>query len=180
MSKRDDILKAALRVFTALGTTAASTKAIAAEANVSEALIFKHFKNKDNLIHEILKAGYRQASNLVVIHLENKSPDHYISNLLDLPKILVLADKDFWKMQYKITPINQAAVSFHQSFMEPCTRSLIQAFKDLGYNNPILEAEILLLFIEGLWKHIAANEFDKNHIDAIIKLTKKKYALKIG
>ncbi|WP_292009083.1 helix-turn-helix domain-containing protein [Chryseobacterium sp.] len=177
MSKKDDILEAALKIFTELGTKAASTKSIAQEAQVSEALIFKYFKSKDNLIEEILKSGYREATRLVSTHLEYKSPTDYISNLLDLPKILVLANKYFWQMQYKIMPLNSMAVAHHQLFMKPCYDYLIKAFADLGYRKPILEAEILLLFIEGLWKHIAANEFDVEHIEAITYLTKKKYGL---
>lgn len=177
MSKKEDILRAALKIFTELGTTAASTKSIAVEAGVSEALIFKHFKSKDNLIEEILKSGYREATRLVATYIQYKSPEDYISNILGLPKILVLANKDFWQMQYKIIPLNAMGMAHHRLFMKPCHDVLIKAFAELGYRKPILEAEILLLFIEGLWKHIAANEFDVEHIDEIIQLTKKKYGL---
>ncbi|WP_419867938.1 TetR/AcrR family transcriptional regulator [Chryseobacterium sp. CT-SW4] len=177
MSKKQDILEAALKIFTEFGTTAASTKSIATEAHVSEALIFKHFKSKDNLIEEIMKTGYREATKLVSTYLEYKTPKDYISNLLDLPKILVLANKDFWQMQYKIMPLNAMAVTHHKLFMKPCNDFLVKAFAELGYKRPVLEAEILLLFIEGLWKHIAAHEFDTGHIDEIIHLTKKKYGL---
>ncbi|WHF52766.1 helix-turn-helix domain-containing protein [Chryseobacterium gotjawalense] len=177
MSKKQDILDAALNIFTEVGTSAASTKSIAIEAHVSEALIFKHFKNKDNLIEEIVKSGYREATRLVAEHLEYKTPENYISNLLDLPKILVLSNKNFWQMQYKITPLNVMAMTHHQLFMKSSHELLVKAFAALGYEEPELEAEILLFIIDGLWKYIAANEFDTDHIDAIIRLAKKKYRI---
>ena len=177
MSKKQDILHAALKVFTELGTKAASTRTIAVEANVSEALIFKHFKSKDKLIEEILKCGYREATKLVAQHVEYDSPQNYISNLLDLPKILVLNNKDFWQMQYKITPLNALAMMHHQHFMTSSNEMLAKAFYELGYPNPELEAEIVLVIIDALWKYIAANEFETAHINAITCLVKQKYGL---
>ena len=176
MSKKQDILDAALKIFTAVGT-AASTKSIAIEAHVSEALIFKHFKSKDNLIEEIVKSGYREATKLVTEHLVYQTPESYISNLLDLPKILVLSNKSFWQLQYKITPLNVVAMTHHQLFMKSSHELLVRAFAELGYEEPVLEAEILLFVIDGLWKYIAVNEFDATHIDAIIRLAKVKYAI---
>lgn len=177
MSKKQDILDAAVKIFTQVGTSAASTKSIAAAARVSEALIFKHFKSKDNLTEEIVKAGYREATKLVAGHLEYQTPEKYISNLLDLPKLLVLSDKDFWQMQYKITPLNVMAMTNHRLFMKSSHELLVRAFSELGYEQPALESEILLFIIEGLWKYIAANEFDAVHIDAIIRLAKSKYGI---
>lgn len=168
-------MNAALKIFTEVGTSAASTKSIALEANVSEALIFKHFKSKDNLIEEIVKLGYRDATKLVVEHLQYKTPEKYISDLLNLPKILVLSNKNFWQMQNKITPLNEMALMHHQLFMKPSHELLLTAFTALDYEKPVLEAEILMFIIEGLWKYIAGNQFDADHIDAIIVLAKKKY-----
>jgi AcrR family transcriptional regulator len=175
MSKKQDILDGALKIFTEVGTSAASTKSIAIEANVSEALIFKHFKSKDNLIEEIVKSGYREATKLVTEHLEYQTPEVYISNLLDLPKILVLSNKRFWQMQYKITPLNGMAMTHHQLFMKSSYESLIKAFTELDYEEPVMESELLLFIIEGLWKYIATNDYDSDHTESIIRLAKKKY-----
>ncbi|TBX70297.1 TetR/AcrR family transcriptional regulator [Flavobacterium silvisoli] len=176
MSKKQDIMDAAVKIFTESGTSAATTKSIALEAKVSEALIFKYFKSKDNLIEEIVKSGYREATKLVAKHLEYQTPESYISNLLELPKILVLSNKDFWRLQYKITPLNAMATAHHHLFMKSSQELLVKAFTELGYDEPELEAEITLFIIDGLWKYIAANELEANHIDAMVKLTQKKYS----
>ncbi|PRZ21178.1 TetR/AcrR family transcriptional regulator [Flavobacterium granuli] len=177
MSKKQDILDAAITIFTAVGTSAASTKSIAIEANVSEALIFKHFKSKDNLIEEIVKSGYREATKLVAEHLEYQTAENYLSNLLDLPKLLVLSNKSFWQMQYKITPLNAMAMMNHQLFMKSSYEFIVKAFAELGYEEPVLEAEIVLFIIDGLWKCIAVNDCETAHIDSLIQLTKQKYNL---
>ncbi len=177
MSKKQDILNSALKIFTDVGTSAASTKSIALEANVSEALIFKHFKSKDNLIDEIIKTGYREATKLVAKHLQYNTPQEYLSDLLDLPKILVLSSPSFWQMQNKMTPLNAQAMMHHQLFMKPSHDLLLKAFTALEYEEPVYEAEIFMFLIEGLWRSIAGNRFDPSHNDSVIALAKKKYAL---
>ncbi len=49
------ILEAALDVFAHKGFSGARTKEIASEAGVSETILFRHFKNKDNLYAEALQ-----------------------------------------------------------------------------------------------------------------------------
>ncbi len=49
------ILEAALNVFAQKGFSGARTKEIAREAGVSETLLFRHFKNKENLYAEALQ-----------------------------------------------------------------------------------------------------------------------------
>jgi AcrR family transcriptional regulator len=55
MSAREDILRAAERVFAAYGYEGASMKRIADEAGVAQALLHYHFQNKDNLYAAIFE-----------------------------------------------------------------------------------------------------------------------------
>ena len=57
MTKKENILTAALDLFAKQGVAASSTRAIAQEAGVSEGLIFRHFVNKEALLTEVLKKG---------------------------------------------------------------------------------------------------------------------------
>jgi len=179
VNKKQEILNAALRLFTENGARATSTKSIAQEAKTSEALIFKYFHTKDGLVEELLKIGYQDAVKIITPLLLSKSPKEYIATFIEIPKILVYSNQDFWKMQYKITPLNPIASTYHNQFMKPCKERLVQCFTELKYKNPVMETEIFLLFIEGFWKHIAANDFEKDYIDEIIYLAKKKYLLSL-
>ncbi|MDA8658551.1 TetR/AcrR family transcriptional regulator [Flavobacteriaceae bacterium] len=55
MSKKENILTAALDLFAKQGVAASSTRAIALQSGVSEGLIFRHFANKEALLTEVLK-----------------------------------------------------------------------------------------------------------------------------
>lgn len=60
LSRKEKIMRVALSLFATNGYIDTSTKEISIEAGVSEALIFKHFGNKDALLAHIIKAGYRR------------------------------------------------------------------------------------------------------------------------
>ncbi|MFZ4260413.1 TetR/AcrR family transcriptional regulator [Sphingobacterium sp. HJSM2_6] len=177
--KKQDILDSALKIFTEQGVRATTTKSIAIKANVSESLIFKHFGSKENLVEEIIKKGYLDAAKELSGHLDYNTPQHYIANLLEVPKILVQSNKDFWRMQYKIIPLNDMASRYHQQFINPCSKMLIRAFTELNYRKPEFETDILLLFIDGLWKNIAAHDFDVDYINNLIRIVQRKYDLKL-
>ena len=54
-STREKILKAARKVFAEKGFLKASVESVAREAEVSKSLVFWYFKNKDELIREVVK-----------------------------------------------------------------------------------------------------------------------------
>ena len=177
MSKKQDILDAALRLFTENGVRATSTKSVATEAGISEALIFKHFGTKDNLLEEIIRKGYQEAVRETKPFLETQSPQEYISHMIGLPVKLVRSHPDFWRMQYKIMPLNPISARYHENFMRPSIEKLPPCFAALHYPDPVLEAELLLISIDGLWKYFAAQELSLEKELALIGVMKQKYHL---
>lgn len=177
MSKKQDILDAALRLFTENGARATSTKSIALEAHTSEALIFKHFGTKDNLLEGIIKKGYQDALKFTTTFLAHTKPKDFLIKMIDLPQALVDSNFDFWRMQYKILPLNPIAQQYHNNYMKPSGDKLTEAFKLLGYNHPIEESDILLLFIDSVWKSYASDRLTSDRCKEIAHLIKKKYFL---
>ncbi|WP_299823048.1 TetR/AcrR family transcriptional regulator [uncultured Pontibacter sp.] len=177
MSKKQAILDAALKLFTENGARATSTKSIAFEAETSEALIFKHYGSKDQLLEEIIKKGYQVAAKTTNPYLSKLSHQEYISKMIELPIILTQSNPDFWRMQYKIMPLNPISSRYHEVFMKPCLDKLTECFLELGYDNPSLEAELLLIHIDGVWKYFAANQLDLDKEHALIAIMKQKYNL---
>ena len=85
--RRDQILHIAMRLFSERGFRGTTTKEIAQAAGVSEAMVFRHFANKDELYHAII--------------------DHKACNQTDiktpLEKMIELAaDKDDFKLFHGI------------------------------------------------------------------------------
>ena len=66
MSRKDDIIDAAVFLFAKNGYAATPTAAVAQKAGVSEGLIFHHFKNKAG----ILLAIFRELDNIYVSEIE--------------------------------------------------------------------------------------------------------------
>lgn len=175
MSKKKDILKAALRLFTENGERATSTKSIASEAETSEALIFRHFGTKEKLLEEIIKNGYQDSTKIIIQFLHGESGLEYILKIVEVPRILVDAHPDFWKMQHKIIALNLLSQKHHDIFMKPCYDRLKIAFSELKYENPALEAQLLLIYIDGMWKHFASQQLDSKTESELTELVKQKY-----
>jgi len=175
MSKKKDILDAALKLFTENGERATSTKSIASEAETSEALIFRHFGTKEKLLEEIIKNGYQDATKIISNYLNDQSGLEYILKIVQVPRILVDSNPDFWKMQHKIIALNSLSQKYHSIFMKPCYEKLTIAFSKLQYKNPTLEAELLLIYIDSMWKHFASQQLDSKTESALTKLVQQKY-----
>ena len=177
MSKKQDILTAALNLFTEQGARATSTKSIALEAGVSEALIFKHFGTKDNLLEDLIKKGYVEAVRITNHFLNAEKESDFLAQFIELPLHLVTNQFDFWRMQYKILPLNPIAQQYHNNFMNPSKEQLKLSFETLNYKHPELEAEIMLLFIDNVWKSYVSERLTQKKCQEIALLLKKKYAL---
>lgn len=62
MDVREALLRAAIKVFAETGSRGATTRRIAQEANVNEVTLFRHFKSKDDLLHDALQFFATQAT----------------------------------------------------------------------------------------------------------------------
>ncbi len=124
---------------------------IADKAKVSEALIFKHFVNKEQLLEKIVKLGYRNVVESIRGTLSVKNPQQYINNYIDLPIKLLEDDLLFWKCQFKLMDEKIVRQQYRQ-FMFPVSERLKKAFEDLGYQNPEMEAQFLMLLMDAAWK----------------------------
>lgn len=148
-NKKEQILRAALKLFAEEGFKPTSTNKIAKKAGVSEGLIFRHFGNKEGLLQAIIKEGEEQAKVLFADIVMESDPQKVLQKFFDLPyKLMNNADSaNFWKLQYKI---KWELEMYDEQKMEPLELSLTNALKKLGYENPELEASLLLVNMDGL------------------------------
>lgn len=174
LSRKEKILEAALALFAENGYADTSTKEIANQAGVSEALIFKHFGNKDSLLAHLIKSGYRRVLQHHRGMMTYKNAKDFLRNMIFLPGKLVAEEPLFWKLQERLSHIPFSRQQ-HEQFIKPVHPIIIRAFKELGYEDPEIEAEFLLLVIDMLWKKEASGEID-NSLDLAL-LLEKKYQL---
>lgn len=174
LSRKEKIMKVALSLFATKGYVDTSTKEIASGAGVSEALIFKHFGNKDSLLAHIIKSGYRRVLSHHRGMMTYKNSKEFLKNMIFLPNKLVADEPLFWKLQERLSH-NSFSKQQHEQFMKPVQPVLVKAFSELGYENPELETQFLLLIIDMLWKKEANGDID-NGVE-LAQLLEKKYNL---
>jgi AcrR family transcriptional regulator len=175
MNRKQKIAETALHLFAERGYDNTSTQMIARDAEVSEALIFKHFGSKEQLLNFIIKSGYKR----VVEHnrgmLQEKDPLQFIHRILDFPYKLVSDEPQFWKLQYRLVDL-EISMKQHERFLQPVYALLIKAFSELGYENPEKETELVLLIIDSLWKRQVV--YGAEDAQSIPEFLKTKYTRK--
>jgi AcrR family transcriptional regulator len=173
MNRKQAIADTALRLFAERGYEHTPTQLIAREAGVSEALIFKHFGNKEQLLAHIIKSGYKR----IVEHnpgmLQQDDPIRLIHSILDLPARLVAQEPEFWKLQYRLVDM-PLSNKHHTLFLQPVYTLLMRAFETLGYEDPEAETQFVLLVIDALWKKQVMGGIEATA--ALPELIKKKYS----
>lgn len=160
MNRKQSIADSALALFAERGYESTSTQLIAKAAGVSEALIFKHFGNKEKLLGFVIKEGYKR----IVEHnrgiFQDKAPLELVYTVIELPYKLVWEEPQFWELQYRLLDM-EVSMNQHKRFMQPLHAMLVKAFKELKYEFPEKETELMLVFVEAFWKHLIAHRDDK-------------------
>ncbi len=138
--KQKNILATALELFANEGYNAVSTKMIAEQAGVSEALIFRHFESKRSL----LNALYQQCQDRVEVIkkgvLEETDPNETLRKAINWVFIIDEKEYDFWRLQYKL----KWDESYYDPYkMQSVVDKVAWAFEQLGYEQPVLEAQLL-------------------------------------
>ncbi len=173
--KQEKIVNAALELFAREGYKATSTSKIAKEAGVSEGLIFRHYENKEGLLEAIIQQGEDRIKLLFADIVLETDPKEVIRKTIDtFSKVNKKPEEaDFWKLQYKIKWETEV---YGEHKVEPLLKALAKAFEELGYAQPLIEAQLLLSTMDGLATrfYLQKTGFD---IEQHIELLKKKYEL---
>jgi AcrR family transcriptional regulator len=172
--KKEKIIQAALELFAQKGFKATSTKKVAIKAGVSEGLIFRHFKNKEDLLQAILFMGEKRIKLLFADILFETDPKTVIRKTIETvsPGYLSKEELEFWKLQYKI---KWELEQYGEHKMEPLQLALNNAFEKLGYDEPEMEANHLLTMIDGMaTRYFLMEEYD---LAGMITFLKKHYSV---
>lgn len=176
MNRKQNIADSALALFAERGYESTSTQLIAKEAGVSEALIFKHFGNKEKLLAFVIKEGYKRIVENNRGAFQDKQPLDFINTVIELPYKLVWEEPKFWELQYRLLDLD-VSIKQHERFMQPLNAMLVKAFKELKYEFPEKETELMLVFVEAFWKYLIAHrDENKSKYLEMQNFFKSKYA----
>ncbi|MDX1627634.1 MAG: TetR/AcrR family transcriptional regulator [Fulvivirga sp.] len=145
--KQEKILHAAGELFSREGYHATSTSKVARKAGVSEGLIFRHYGNKEGLLNAVIEEGQERFKSLYANIVMETDPKEVLKKTIKLPFGVKESEYEFWKLQYKL---KWEFEQYDKLKMEPVKISLRNALEKLGYEDPEMEAEYILHFIDGV------------------------------
>ena len=172
MTKKELILKKSLELFSSKGFKATSTRSIADSAEVSEGLIFKHFKSKNGLLSELLKIGASKSTPEIQKIKSSNDPKSVISSCIKLFLNIKKEDYPYWRLYYA----NGFEDNSQTIGLDPLLKkTVMEAFKKLGHVKIELETELLLNSLDGLMiKMLTTDDYKPG---AQVNLILKKYRL---
>jgi len=176
--KKDTILEIALELFSNMGYANTSTSKIAKKAEVSEGLIFRHFKNKEGLLDAIVAIGTESIENYVQRMQNETDPKEIISLAIEFPLNIMNKNSDYWNLVTSLKYQSpEIAAKYHNSETFNQINKIIEsAFYDLDIDNPKMETKYLFLSIMGLSSIYKQNQNKEELID-LISFIKSKYQI---
>ena len=134
-------------MFAKFGFHGVSTAKIAKKAQVSEALVFRHYKSKRGLLEAILAEVEAKVVVIFAPVVEELDPRKTIELFIAVPFVINEEEYDYWRLGFK--------VKWDQDFYDPhemkfILKKVAWAFGQLGRKKPHLEAELLYQNIESI------------------------------
>lgn len=145
--KKQKILNTALELFARDGFHAVSTSRVAREAEVSEALIFRHFENKQGLLNAVMDLAANTATKVFAPLLLIQDPKEFIRQIIEVPFHISSQDYGLWRMIYSVKWQNNF---YSREWVNPMMHALEKAFEALKYKYPKVEAELIVMLIDGV------------------------------
>lgn len=170
--KQENILNAALELFATEGYNAVATSKIAKKAGVSEGLIFRHFGNKEGLLNAIMELGKAEAFKQFAQIFRQSDPKDVIRATIEMSLTVSEEQQHFWRLIYALKWQRRV---YDDSLTMPVRQALTAAFEELGYENAAAEAEVVLMFIDGLAMSVLLKQLP--NLPAIIDTILKRYEL---
>lgn len=174
MEKKEQILIKALELFANEGFNPVTTSRLAQEANVSEGLIFKHFKSKQGLFEQLIIETDKKLFEKLGPIISESDPKNVLRNTILMPSNISLIEYAYWRFHFKL--------KWYESYdavekIQPLVDKVTWAFTELGYENPGFEAEIFMNVIEA--SAIGVLRDGKEINNSTNKLLLRKYNLLI-
>jgi AcrR family transcriptional regulator len=170
--KQEQILEAALKLFAENGYNATSTSKVALLAGVSEGLVFRHFKSKEGLLNAVMEMGQERIIAMFVKISDKQDPKAILRGIIEIPFNVGKEDYHFWRLFYMV---KWQTHDYTDGLFESMDEMLIKAFKELNYKNPKIEAEIVMMLIDGIATNLLLKGLQNTK--ALLKSIYAKYGL---
>ena len=169
--KQKSIVESALTLFSEKGYSAVSTSLISKQANVSEGLIFRHFKDKQGLLNHLVSAWNDQFQVHITEIRSIEKPDQRIQAVMEMPFLINESDFPYWKLVFSLRWQNSELISEYMLILK---EMLEDALKELKYTDAVSEADLIMAYFDGFISTVVLRN-DQDLSSRLLHTLKKKY-----
>lgn len=180
MNKKEKIIEVATKLFSEYGFEKTSISAICKEANVSNGLIFHHFKNKNELLREIFKKTTGIIENVNRPSKEKLSPEESLLKIINGAFKQMKDDKLFFRLYLNVMlqPTTRLILNdlINQKY-EFLFNSVYPIFDEISKEDSKINSYMFVSDLDGIAiSYIYA--FDDYPLDSVKKKFTKRYLKK--
>lgn len=150
--KKQNILNAALQLFTDFGVQKVSIQEIAQKAQVSQVTIYNYFGSKDQLLYDTVHMFIHQRLEkfeTIVDHQSMDFKDKIQQLITDKKEDLLHINTDFLQSVLADQPeIQELLTTFTENHTKPLLLKLMEQGRTTGYIHPDLSIETILFYVE--------------------------------
>jgi AcrR family transcriptional regulator len=169
--KQKSILESALTLFSEKGYSAVSTSLISKQANVSEGLIFRHFKDKQGLLNLLVSVWNDQFQVRITEIRSIEKPEQRIQAVMEMPFLINESDFPYWKLVFSLRWQNSELISEYMLILK---EMLEDALKELKYTDAVSEADLIMAYFDGFISTVVLRN-DQDLSSRLLHTLKKKY-----
>lgn len=178
--RQQSIMDVALALFAKNGFHSTSISQIAKEAGVSKGLMYNYFESKEDLLKGILMAAYEEGTEVMTEELKlPDTPKAHLLNVIVGFEGMLKKRFTFWKLMTALSFQEDVHKLINAEIMpkkEDLIEQFVDLFKQMGFENPKMEAYLMGAMLDGIALHYMTLEA-AYPLEEMITLVKKRYNL---
>lgn len=165
--RKQQILDAALEIFAKNGYHKASISQIAKEANISKGLLYNYFRNKEELLIEVMSDGIKHLLRGYSLKSEENAKTE-LKLMIEQSFDFMDEDQKHWQLYFSIMMQMEVQALVMKKLvvaLMPVFENLTSIFGQLGFKNPLQEAQLFGAMLDGFGMNYLVNPmtFPKNY-----------------
>ena len=152
-NKKQLILETALTLFATNGYNATPISLIAKKAKISQGLMYNFYSGKAELLREMITQGSADIAESMKAYSAVADPREAIRMHVTETIKIIRKKKEFWRLLHAVRlqgGVLQDVEDLFQQIVATVTKIFESVFRELGFENPKLEAQLFLTQIDGL------------------------------
>ena len=153
MTKKEQIINTAISLFANEGYETTSIQKLAATAGVAQGLLYRHFKNKEDLLLHLSGIGIAQVQQTLLPYLdEENSFSKAFKEHIRLTCGYLATNRDLWKVIHNARLNHALATAAEADSMvqELVLKPIISKLKQSGYSDADMYAWYIFSLVDGM------------------------------